>query len=82
MAACPSRIAGGGVGSSGSFSVLTIPPSRTCRMVAKLWATNRLTSASRAAASSASVPSVRSRFVCAKVRSRFLEKRTSARAVA
>ncbi len=82
MAACDSRIVSAGPGSSGSFSVLTIPPSGAFRMVAKLWATNRVTSASRAAASSASVPSVRSRLVRAKVRSKFFEKRTSARAVA
>jgi hypothetical protein len=46
------------------------------------WATNRRTPASRAAASSASVPSVRSRLVRAKLRSRLLPKRTVARAVA
>jgi hypothetical protein len=61
---------------------LTGPPSRAYLALAKLWATNRRTPASRAAASSASVPSIRSRLVCANVRSKFLEKRTSARAVA
>ena len=44
------------VGSSGSSSVLTGPPSRAYRKLAKLWATNRRTPASRAAASRASVP--------------------------
>jgi hypothetical protein len=54
---------------------LTGPPTRAYRGLAKLWATNRWTPASRAAATSASVPSVRSRLVCAKIRSKFLEKR-------
>ena len=51
-------------------------------MLAKLWATNLLTPASRAAATSVSVPSVRSRLVCTKELSRFFENCTSARAVA
>ena len=51
-------------------------------MLAQLWATNRRTPASRAAARSASVPSVRSWLVCAKLRSRSLEKVTFASAVA
>ena len=51
-------------------------------MGAKLCATSRRTPASRAAASSASVPSVRIRFVSPKLRSRFRENRTFASAVA
>jgi hypothetical protein len=47
-----------------------------------IWGSAAMAALARAAASSAAVPSVRSRLVCAKVRSKFLEKRTSARAVA
>ena len=74
IAALVSRVVATGVGSSGSSSVLTGPPSRAYRKLAKLWATKRRTPASRAAATSASVPSVRSRLVCANVRSRLLRE--------
>src|SRR5215216_953331 len=68
--------------SSGSSSVLTGPPPRAYLKLAWLWATNRCTPPSRAAARSASVPSRRSRLVCSKLRSRFFENCTSASAVA
>ena len=51
-------------------------------MLAKLWATNRGTPISCAAASKLSVPSVRKRLVCANVRSKFRPKRISESAVA
>jgi hypothetical protein len=82
MAAFVSTVPFTGVGSSGSSSVFTDPPSRALRMLAKLWATKRVMSASRATASKLSVPSVRSRLVSAKVRSRFLVNRALARPVA
>src|SRR3989440_9753088 len=82
MASSVSRIAGTGAGSSGSSSVLTGPPSRAYRYEAKLWAMKRRTPASRAASSSASVPSVRRRLVWWKLRSKCLKSLRPVRAVA
>ena len=61
---------------------MTGPPSRAYRCGAKLWATKRRTPASRAAAKSASVPSVRSRLVWAKLRSKCLKSVRPVSAVA
>ena len=82
-AAVCSRVGRAACGSSGSSSVLTGPPSRAYRpKPATLCATNRRTPASRAAASSASVPVVRSSFVRATVLSRLRLNFTFASAVA
>ena len=61
----------GGSGSSGSSSVFTGPPTRANGHPAKLWATKRRAPTARPAESRLSVPSVRSRLVTAKTRSRW-----------
>ena len=70
IAASVWRIAVGGFSSSGSSSLLTMPPSRAKGQPPKLWATKRRAPAARAPASRLSVPSVRRRLVVAKLRSK------------
>jgi hypothetical protein len=81
MASRVRRSWAGGSGSSGSSSVLTGPPTRAKGQPAKLWATNRLDPAARAAASRWSVPTVRRRLVSANPSSSLRKSVIPARAV-
>ena len=81
MASRVRRSSAGGSGSSGSSSDLTGPPTRANGHPAKLWATNRLAPAARAASSRWSVPSVRRRLLAANPWSNLRRLVTPARSV-